>query len=138
MISASDFGSERSRIDHEDVLSTSRTNSTPTSPEDEQSDSFTTNVPRDHRIFLYPCHRVFRCPDHQDSGRPQRRLHPKILGTVNHDFIQPIEFVIHEEYCISNPRALKGWSFLLISMEDPRVNSSSLTLPSHNNLIFQF
>ena len=45
---------------------------------------------------------------------------------------------IHEEYCSSSPIALKGWSFLFISIDEPSVKSRSFILPSHINPIFQF
>jgi len=42
-----------------------------------------------------------------------------------------------DEYRSSNPRARNGWSLLFMSMEDPRVNNSSLIRPSHSKPIFQ-
>jgi hypothetical protein len=87
--------------------------------------------------------RLIRCCDHQDPGTIASHedilvRHLLAIKSIIYPTRRESEFMLHDEYCNSNPIALKGWSFLFISMEDPRVNSSSLTLPSHSSPIFQF
>jgi hypothetical protein len=87
--------------------------------------------------------RLIRCCDNQDpdlmaSHEDILARHSLAIKCTIYPGRRHSAFMLHDEYCNSNPMALKGWSFLFISMEDPRVNSSSLTLPSHNSPILQF